>query len=534
MSAGRRQGHAESVPGEGLPSGAEPEPCSVLFPDGAQPEEPAEAPAFFRDLNLDQIVDTVIAGKDEYRLAPFFSMPLHDPEAVRWRQDVVRDLEKPPVLEAVEAFARQMQTVRRDTARAEKLGHEPQKHHWFLDAVRAYCAGVRGLARGLSNTPLVSRGLAAVRDYVTFYAHSERFATLDGQAEHLGDALAAIRYDVLIDGLNVEVRRHAGRADYSVEVEATFEKFKQGAPKDYVFKFRERTDLNSVEERILDGVARLFPETFGALAAFCAANAVFQDPTIVRFDREIQFYVAVLAHVTRLRRAGLHFCFPHVTTTTKAVYNEQGYDLALAFKLVAEGKPVVCNDFRLEGRERIIVVSGPNQGGKTTFARTFGQLHYLASLGLPVPGVRAQLFLCDRLFTHFERQEDPRSLHGKLEDDLLRIREILERATPRSIVILNEIFTSTTLQDALLLSRKIAAKVIALDVLCVWVTFLDELASLGEQTVSMVSTVVPENPAERTYKIVRAPANGLAYALSIAEKYGLDAVQLRRRLEAGR
>jgi hypothetical protein len=88
------------------------------------------------------------------------------------------------------------------------------------------------------------------------------------------------------------------------------------------------------------------------------------------------------------------------------------------------------------------------------------------------------------------------------------------------------------LRDAIVLSRRIAAKITALDLLCVWVTFIDELTALGEQTVSMVSTVVPENPAQRTYKLIRQPADGLAYAMSIAEKYRLTCAMIKERVDS--
>jgi DNA mismatch repair ATPase MutS len=147
-----------------------------------------------------------------------------------------------------------------------------------------------------------------------------------------------------------------------------------------------------------------------------------------------------------------------------------------------------------------------------------------------VPGRKAALFIFDRLFTHFEREETVESLNGKLQDELLRIHRSLEAATSSSLFVLNEVFTSTTVLDALFLSRSIVEKIVELDALCVCVTFLDEIAEMGDTIVSLVGSVDPVDPSVRTFKIERRPADGLAYALSLAEKYGLTYKRLKERV----
>jgi hypothetical protein len=507
---------------------------SIIFEkteDGLK-QETVAAPDCFGDLNLDQVVDAITAGKQEYNLKPFFYTPLHDVEAIRYRHEVMQDMEDETLMVHIKAFAEKMVVVRRYLALVEKLDYNYHKKGWFLEAALVYCGAITGLAADLSQANLQSPGFLAFREYITHYVHSPGFEMLRAEAQAVKDELSGVKYSIIVGLGKFGVRQYDDEADYSVEVEKVFEKFKQGAVEDYRVKLHESSGMNHIEAKILEFVAQLYPEPFAALDRFCAGLSRFVDETLRIFDREIQFYIAYLEFVTAIKHKGLPFCYPQVSATRRQVYANDTFDLALANALLTTKQPVICNNFFLEGPERIIIVSGPNQGGKTTFARMFGQLHYLASLGCPVPGRAARLFLFDQIFTHFEREEDIRNLRGKLQDDLVRLHHILAQATPNSILILNEVFASTTLKDAVFLSKEIMAKVIELDLLGVWVTFIDELSTLSEKTVSMVSTVVPENPALRTFKIIRKPADGLAYALSIAEKHRLTCKQIKERLKS--
>jgi DNA mismatch repair protein MutS len=494
--------------------------------------EAIDVPPFFPDLNLDQVIEAIVAGKEEYNLKPFFYTALGDIDAIKYRHAIMQDLENETLFEIIKSFSENMRTMRTHLALADSLYYKYQKERMFLEAIAIYGAAVNRLVQDLSRVDLKSAGFAAFRDYLTNYAASGPFKSLQAATNQLLEDLLSVKYCLLIKGNSIIVRKYESEIDYSAEVEHTFEKFKQGAAKDYRAEYADSLNMNHVEAGVLELVAQLYPDIFSSLDSYCQNNANYLDETLGAFDREIQFYVAYLEYVAGFRSAGLQFCYPQLSKESKEVFNEEGFDVALAHKLINEKAPVVCNDFYLKDRERIFVVTGPNQGGKTTFARTFGQLHYMASLGCPVPGKAAQFLLCDRLLTHFEKEENLNNLRGKLQDDLVRIFAILNQATPNSIILMNEIFTSTTLKDAVFLGKKVMAEIIQLDSLGVFVTFLDELASISEKTVSLVSTVVPENPAVRTYKIVRRPADGLAYALSIAEKYRLTYDYLQERLKS--
>jgi DNA mismatch repair protein MutS len=502
---------------------------SILFADGATVDEDAPEPAYFRDLNLDQVVAGVVAGRDEYVLEPFFRAPLETVEAVEYRHESLRDLERPEVHAAATAFARDERRVRVWLELVQKQHFATEKRRWLVDAAALYCKTVVALHDGLVAAEPASRALRGLRDHLAAYVGSEPFERLAAEAANVLGALARVRYTLRIKDNRVMVGSYDGEPDYSEEVAATFGRFRGDTATDEAV-VPDSSSMNHVEARIARLVARLYPGEFAALDEFWKQHRSFVDPTVARFERELQFCLAWIEHVRRLEAIGLGFCYPALELQPPEIVVDSAFDLALAEKRRAEGGSLVANGLALSGSERLVVVSGPNQGGKTTFARMIGQLHELGRLGLTVPGRSARLPLVDDIYTHFEREEDVATLRGKLEDELVRVHEILERAGGRSLVILNEIFSSTTLADAVLLGRAVLERLVELGSLALCVTFVDELASLDETTVSMVASVASDDPSRRTFEIVRRPADGQAYAAAIATKYGLSYDRLKERL----
>ncbi len=505
---------------------------SILFPGAAgETVDPAEETAdFYGDLRLNEVFAAVVEGREDYDLVPFFRLPLRTADEVAYRHEVLRDLADEGLRGHVETFASAMRGVRTQLAQMGKLHYRYQRAIWFLGAVVDYCGSVRTLAGNLPHAAASSGGMVGFAAYLRSYTDSGTFTALASESRRLREGLRDVAYRVQIKGNRVAVGAYEPDADYSREIEQTFSRFRQGGVNDYSVVFPSFPEMNHVEAEVLERVAKLHPDLFASLVAFAYGRQAFLDETLVRFDREVQFYLAYLAFAGRLEAAGLSFCLPEVHSAGKAVAAERTFDLALAESLLKAGGHVVCNDFHLQGVERVFVVSGPNQGGKTTFARTFGQLHHLGRLGLPVPGRRARLLLCDRIFTVFARSEQLEDQRGRLQGELERLREILADATDRSILIMNETFSSTTLQDARLLGEAVLGRVIRKDMLCVYVTFVDELSTLGDETVSMVGTVDLEDPTMRTYEILRHPPDGLAYAMALARKHRLTYDMLQRRL----
>jgi DNA mismatch repair protein MutS len=506
--------------------------ASILFRPDDRPDLDAAGalPPFAIDLHLDEIVAALGGGQADAGLAALCFARLRDPDAVAFRHEVFRDLEAPGLRDGLTDFIARMGVVDEHLAHASAIAHPLERQRWQLEAANAYQSAVATLAETLKQASATSRGLTAFSAGLRVYVDSETFTTLVADTSRMLAELADVTYRLRIGENRVIVGRHDGEADYGAEVLATFGRFRRSAtPEPVPVDIFRTVDMNLVEIGILERVVRVHPAVFGALEAYVQRHGAFLDPAVATFASELPFYLGWLDLIRPLQDVGLAFCYPEVSTTDDGLAADGLFDLAFALRRAPAGDGIVINDLELSATERLLVITGPNQGGKTAFARAIGQLQHLASIGVLVPGSEARVGLGDAVHTLFARAEDPADLTGRLEAELTRARTILDALRPGSLVIMNESFASTTVDDALVLNRALIGEMVERGAICVVVTFLGELAVDAPGTVSMTGVMDPLDPTRPTFRLERRTADPLAHARAVADVHGLgyDAVRAR-------
>ena len=392
-----------------------------------------------------------------------------------------------------------------------------------------YVDAVVGLTQCLQRRHVRSLALTRLRDHLVDYCATPTFQDLASGTARVREALSGVAFGLRIEGERVTVGPALGGEDFAAEVRGVLAPF---LPRDEDETAEQRRQhharITPLEARAVRLVVRQSPEPFQALAAHCARHATFVDPVLLRVADEAEFYLAVRRLTDPLVAEGMPRCYPELVAEDQATTVRDGHDLALALT----GAGVVGNDVVTEGLERQLVVTGANQGGKTTFARMVGQLHHLAAIGMPVPATTAHVRLVDAVHTHFEGPEELADEEGRLVADLRRLDRILRRASPRSVVILNELFSSTSYADARDLGHRVLHHLSEVGALTVFVTFVDELATTGPQTVSLVAQVMDDDSGRRTYRVVRQPPVGVAHADALARRHGLGHDQVVARVRS--
>ncbi len=210
-----------------------------------------------------------------------------------------------------------------------------------------------------------------------------------------------------------------------------------------------------------------------------AANAVAQsNDHILSFFRmlrtELAFYVGCLNLHEKLSAKGEPTSFPVPNPCAERSYSVRGlYDVCLTLKLRHK---VVGNDCDGDGNE-LFMITGANQGGKSTFLRSVGLAQLMMQCGMFVPAQSYCASFCTNLFTHYKREEDATMRSGKLEEELERISAIVDHLSPDCMVLFNESFQSTNEREGSEIGSQLVQALLEGRIKVFFVTHMYALAS---------------------------------------------------------
>ncbi|MGE5463683.1 MAG: MutS-related protein, partial [Syntrophothermus sp.] len=296
-------------------------------------------------------------------------------------------------------------------------------------------------------------------------------------------------------------------------------------------------------------LARVLEKTAIPLADQLRQYAGIHGRLFTGLRQALIFYLGAVRLIRRLEKMRLPLCRPQIAPIEERLCEvKDSYNIHLALRQMKKeedaGPGIIQNDIRMGPEGNILILTGPNGGGKTTYIQGVGVVHILAQLGCYVPGRQARISPLDHLFTHFPLEEKPEAGAGRFGEEAIRLGKIFEQVTRHSLVLLNESLSSTNFseslylaQDILRILRRIGARAIYSTHLLELANGVDELnASVAgdSKIISVVASPIDAaaqvngNESRNRYRLEIRPPLGRSYAREIAARYGISYQQIEK------
>lgn len=235
----------------------------------------------------------------------------------------------------------------------------------------------------------------------------------------------------------------------------------------YSFKIHERDEsgaraISEITGKGINSVANLTAQAAESILSFFKT-----------LKNEIAFYVGCinLKNLIFSKNHPLSFPFPSCSIKRR-FYFRNLYDICLLLRL---DKEIASNSLNVGGKNPVII-TGANQGGKSTFLRSIGIAQMMMQAGMPVPAECFSSEIYEGIFTHFKREEDRTMTSGKLDEELRRLSSIIDGMSSRSLILLNESFASTNESEASEIADQVVRSMADRGVRVFFVTHLYEFA----------------------------------------------------------
>jgi hypothetical protein len=545
---------------------------SLLWPDDSKQEFTInDNDNLINDLSIQKISDS-LSYNNIFKLDNEFLISILSSEVkvLKYRLDILEDIsDNPAIFECFESIILLIEDLSRLNTSGRFSAAPFQQVVWRLGELDMYTECISKLNIALNNSSLNirSQGLHRLSEYIKNIAESDIFKYIISVLPELKSGIKNLSSVTI--GVNLDQNLRAFEAtilsinDKPFKGESLINRLLKGKSSDngnYIgisplMKVENKAERPDFEPPIYDAfqvalfeqINILFNKTSKtieeALRKYISVNSNF----LVGLRREIFFLIGAAKLIKKIKASGLAMCKPEIRPLERRdFYIENIFNLNLALTMynrmphTSLNEIIVTNNVEFGDDGRIFILTGPNQGGKTTYIQAIGIVQFLCQLGIFVPGSKAYISPVDRIYTHFPVEEKPDTNAGRLGEEAKRISEIFNSATSNSLVLLNESLSSTSFNEGLYISKEIIAAMRVLGVRAVFATHFHELAENlnvynqcipgDSKIVSMVSGTLESSEdssdgtlgAKRTYLIEPGPPQGLSYAKDIASKYGLD------------
>ncbi len=302
---------------------------------------------------------------------------------------------------------------------------------------------------------------------------------------------------------------------------------------------------NDVDKALFTELEKITSEYMGRL------NRAMNDYKCISFnelrgvDEQLNFYDNAAKQVELAKAKGLKMCRPVLLPEEDRAADIKGlFDLCFFRKAAAADSNktgdslVVVNDIEMNDNARFYLLSGANNGGKTTFTRAVGTCHILVQLGLYAPAAECRISPVDFIYTHFPKEEEVGINSSRFTTEIKELKTISDTITDRCLLLMNESIQSTTPAECMEIAAEIVRIFTIIGARGLFATHLTGLAKMTDEfnsdpdnrskTDSLV-VCVDESTGERIYRIKRGLPGESSYASVIFQKYGISADEIRRR-----
>lgn len=496
-------------------------PLSLLrkSSENAEKETPLSE-SVFTDLNIDQILDKVCDGWDEDVRSLYASFPSCK-EDEDYRKAVYADIRNDQVYSALFKYHSFIKARLDYSSKIENAYELVQKRVWYLRVIYTYVSSLVTLDADLKKAGLRSEGMKAFSSFLSSYLSDVGFKNLYSEATSLWKELSDFHVVLSYDKGHFTITNGTAPGAYEKFLTELF----PGEKRAFDNPFTDTEYYSDLEAEIVRLFTRKNKEFFRKLEKFCSDYPSVDNKELSSVESEMVYYLAFAAFERYMKKQGFEMNMPEASDDKLSA--DDLYDLALAITNSELGKKVVSNPLMLSGDESFFVLTGPNQGGKTTYGRSLGQLIWFFKMGFSVPAASACVPYYTDLCTHFSVEESAESGRGKLIDELVRLRPIMDDSRDGAFVVINELFTTAANFDAVEMGQRVLRKLISKKCKGIYVTHLSELTEAGTGVVSLIAEVDENN--NQTFKIGRSMPVEVNTVNKLVVKYRLTYDQLKER-----